>query len=47
MRATSGKRIILYPTEVEFKGERMLGIRVRMRPPDAQKPEITDDDISF
>jgi hypothetical protein len=30
-----GKRIALHATEVEFKGERMLGIRVRLKAPKA------------
>jgi hypothetical protein len=31
-----GKRITLYATEVEYKGETMLGIRVRLRSPQQQ-----------
>lgn len=31
-----GKRITIYPTEVEFKGETVLGLRVRLRAPKAK-----------
>ena len=43
----AGKRITLFATEVDFKGKQTLAIRVRMRSPEEQKPEITDDDIAF
>lgn len=32
-----GKRIALYQTEVEFQGETMLGIRVRLKAPSTKK----------
>lgn len=44
----AGKRIALYATEVEFKGDTVLGLRVRLRAPKpaAAKPVPagTDDD---
>lgn len=42
-----GKQITLFATEVDFRGQQTLATRVRMRQPEAQKPEITDDDIAF
>ena len=29
----SGKRVVLYTTEVSYQGTTMLGIRIRLRPP--------------
>lgn len=41
MESWKGKRITLYATEVEYGGEQMMGIRVRMRKPTAARaPEV-------
>jgi hypothetical protein len=45
-----GKRIALFATEVEFKGEQVLGIRVRIKAPKAKPvpvgpPPADDDDM--
>jgi hypothetical protein len=50
-----GKQITLYATEVEFKGESILGIRVRLKAPKTSKPaavaevksEDDDDESPF
>lgn len=42
-----GKKIALFPTEVSFGGKQTLAIRVRMKPPKADKgsqPELAPDD---
>ena len=43
----AGKRITLFATEVDFRGQQTLAIRVRMRPPRKRKSKVTDDDIPF
>ena len=44
----SGKRIALFVKEVDFKGRQVMGIRIRMRPPE-QLPDTSqiDPEIPF
>ena len=39
-----GKRITLFATEVDFRGQQALAIRVRMLPPKKRKRKVTDAD---
>lgn len=39
-----GKKITLFTTEVSFQGKPMLGIRVRLRPPNVDEEKPSDDE---
>ena len=41
----AGKRITLFPTEVDFRGTQTMAVRVRMSPPVSSR--ITDEDVPF
>ena len=43
----AGKRITLFATEVDFRGQQTLALLVLRRPPRKRKSKVTDDDIPF